>query len=209
MTFRARHLLGIEHLAPDEIVSVLDLSEHYVGLNRSPDKHADALAGLTQINMFFEASTRTQASFEIAGKRLGADVMNMTLQASSIKKGETLMISYLGFIDQEIVIGDATTLEIKLIEDISDLDEVVIIGYGSQGRAHALNLKDSGFNVVVGLRKTGASWAKAEADGLTVQEPNEAASSRPVIAAEVGRSSCMGLIMDSSRVAGATTGRAG
>ena len=46
--------------------------------------------------------------------------------------------------------------------------QVTILGYGSQGRAHALNLKDSGFNVVVGLRPDGASWAKAEADGLTV-----------------------------------------
>ncbi len=91
MTFRARHLLGIEHLAPDEIRAVLDLADHYVDLNRSPDKHSDALAGLTQVNMFFEASTRTQASFELAGKRLGADVMNMAMQASSIKKGETLI----------------------------------------------------------------------------------------------------------------------
>ncbi|MEX5727820.1 aspartate carbamoyltransferase catalytic subunit [Rhodovulum iodosum] len=91
MTFRARHLLGIEHLKPDDIRCILDLSEHYVGLNRQPVKHADALEGLTQINMFFEASTRTQASFELAGKRLGADVMNMAMQASSLKKGETLI----------------------------------------------------------------------------------------------------------------------
>ncbi len=91
MTFRARHLLGIEHLAPDEIRTVLDLADRYVDLNRSPDKHSDALAGLTQVNMFFESSTRTQASFELAGKRLGADVMNMAMQASSIKKGETLI----------------------------------------------------------------------------------------------------------------------
>ncbi|MDJ0794389.1 MAG: ketol-acid reductoisomerase [Woeseiaceae bacterium] len=59
--------------------------------------------------------------------------------------------------------------------------QVTILGYGSQGRAHALNLKDSGFNVVVGLRKSGASWANAEADGLTVQEPNEAVSNAAVV----------------------------
>jgi len=91
MAFTARHLLGIESLSKDDILTILDLAEHYVTLNRQPNKHANALAGLTQINMFFEASTRTQASFELAGKRLGADVMNMAMQASSIKKGETLI----------------------------------------------------------------------------------------------------------------------
>ncbi|MGY6410242.1 MAG: aspartate carbamoyltransferase catalytic subunit [Alkalilacustris sp.] len=91
MTLRARHLLGIEPLAPDEITALLDLAERYVALNRSSSKHADVLAGLTQINMFFEPSTRTQASFELAGKRLGADVMNMAMAQSSLKKGETLI----------------------------------------------------------------------------------------------------------------------
>jgi aspartate carbamoyltransferase catalytic subunit len=91
MSFRARHLLGIEHLAPDEITTLLDLADTYVDLNRRDVKHDTALTGLTQINMFFENSTRTQASFEIAGKRLGADVMNMHMQASSVKKGETLI----------------------------------------------------------------------------------------------------------------------
>ena len=91
MAFSARHLLGIETLSPDDIRALLDLADTYVDLNRRAEKHGDALAGLTQINMFFEASTRTQASFEIAGKRLGADVMNMAVQASSVKKGETLI----------------------------------------------------------------------------------------------------------------------
>ncbi len=91
MSLRARHLLGIEHLAPDEITTLLDLADSYAALNRSENKHGDALAGLTQINMFFEASTRTQSSFELAGKRLGADVMNMHMQATSLKKGETLI----------------------------------------------------------------------------------------------------------------------
>ncbi|QIE41742.1 aspartate carbamoyltransferase catalytic subunit [Meridianimarinicoccus aquatilis] len=91
MTYRARHLLGIEPLHPVEIATLLDLADTYVDLNRQAVKQSDALKGLTQINMFFEASTRTQASFELAGKRLGADVMNMAMQASSIKKGETLI----------------------------------------------------------------------------------------------------------------------
>ncbi|KEP71284.1 aspartate carbamoyltransferase catalytic subunit [Thioclava sp. BHET1] len=91
MAFRPRHLLGIEHLSPEDIHSVLDLAEQYVELNRRTVKKTDALAGMTQINMFFENSTRTQSSFELAGKRLGADVMNMSMQTSSVKKGETLI----------------------------------------------------------------------------------------------------------------------
>ena len=91
MSFRARHLLGIEQLAPTDIVALLDLAESYVELNRRTVKHADALAGMTQINLFFENSTRTQSSFELAGKRLGADVMNMSVAHSSVKKGETLI----------------------------------------------------------------------------------------------------------------------
>ena len=90
-SFDQSHLLGIEPLRPHEITAILDLAEDYVALNRQTEKHSEALAGLTQINMFFENSTRTQASFELAGKRLGADVMNMAMQASSIKKGETLI----------------------------------------------------------------------------------------------------------------------
>ena len=91
MIFRARHLLGVEQLAPAEITALLDLAETYVALNRRTVKHSDALEGLTQINLFFENSTRTQSSFELAGKRLGADVMNMAVAQSSVKKGETLI----------------------------------------------------------------------------------------------------------------------
>ena len=91
MTFRARHLLGIEHIHPTEITTLLDLADKYADQTRSGTVNKTVLAGMTQINMFFENSTRTQASFEIAGKRLGADVMNMSMQASSIRKGETLI----------------------------------------------------------------------------------------------------------------------
>jgi aspartate carbamoyltransferase catalytic subunit len=91
MTFSARHLLGIEPLPVADIRALLDLADTYVGLNRSDTKRTDVLAGLTQINMFYEPSTRTQASFELAGKRLGADVMSMSVAQSSVKKGETLI----------------------------------------------------------------------------------------------------------------------
>ena len=91
MSFIQNHLLGIEGLKQSAIREILDKAEEYADLNQKTKKRVDILSGLTQINMFFENSTRTQASFELAGKRLGADVMNMALQGSSIKKGETLV----------------------------------------------------------------------------------------------------------------------
>ena len=91
MTFTQTHLLGIEDLHPMEITALLDRADTHAEAERGDRVHGAPLKGLTQINMFFENSTRTQASFEIAGKRLGADVMNMAMQTSSVKKGETLI----------------------------------------------------------------------------------------------------------------------
>jgi aspartate carbamoyltransferase catalytic subunit len=91
LSFPHRHLLGIEGLSPDEITLLLDRSESYVEQNRQADKKQALLRGRTVINLFFENSTRTRTSFELAGKRLGGDVINMSVQASSIKKGETLI----------------------------------------------------------------------------------------------------------------------
>jgi len=89
--FPHRSLLGIAGLAPHEIMFLLDEAEQWVELNRQPLKRDESLAGLTIINAFFENSTRTRLSFEIAGKRLGADVVNMSATQSSVKKGETLI----------------------------------------------------------------------------------------------------------------------
>jgi aspartate carbamoyltransferase catalytic subunit len=89
--FAQRHLLGIEGLSPLEIVALLDLADSAVEISRQVEKKRTTLRGRTQINLFFEASTRTQSSFELAGKRLGADVMNMSTANSSVKKGETLI----------------------------------------------------------------------------------------------------------------------
>jgi len=86
-----RHLLGIEGLSLDDINGLLDLAEEFVELNRQIEKKRNSLRGRTLINLFFEVSTRTQASFELAGKRLGADVMNMSVGSSSMRKGETLI----------------------------------------------------------------------------------------------------------------------
>jgi aspartate carbamoyltransferase catalytic subunit len=85
------HLLGIENLSVAEIEALLDLAETYVALNRGSQKKKALLKGRTLINLFFEASTRTQSSFELAGKRLGADVLNRAVRNSSVSKGETLI----------------------------------------------------------------------------------------------------------------------
>jgi aspartate carbamoyltransferase catalytic subunit len=89
--FPHRHLLGIETLSADDITALLDLADSYVDLNRRPEKKLNRLRGRTLINVFFESSTRTRTSFELAGKRLGADVINMSVEVSSVKKGETLI----------------------------------------------------------------------------------------------------------------------
>jgi aspartate carbamoyltransferase catalytic subunit len=89
--FAQRDLLGIDGLSVSEITYLLDLSDNYVEQNRQIDKKTSVLRGRTQINLFFESSTRTQSSFELAGKRLGADVMNMAVKTSAVNKGETLL----------------------------------------------------------------------------------------------------------------------
>lgn len=89
--FPHRHLTGIEGLQPHEILFLLDEAEQWVEANRSRAQGDRRLEGITQINAFFENSTRTLLSFEIAGKRLGADVVNMHAAQSSVKKGETLI----------------------------------------------------------------------------------------------------------------------
>ena len=88
---KTSHLLGIEGLCAAEVTALLDLGESYVAQSRAPNKKAALLKGRTLINLFFEVSTRTQSSFELAGKRLGADVLNMSVKTSSVSKGETLI----------------------------------------------------------------------------------------------------------------------
>ena len=86
-----KHLLGIQELSISDVKLILDEAKKFISLNKSKNKKLDILRGKTQINLFFEPSTRTQSSFELAGKRLGADVMSMNITNSAIKKGETLI----------------------------------------------------------------------------------------------------------------------
>ena len=90
-SFKHKHLLGIDGLSRSDVYVVMELARTYIAKNRASDKKHDTLKGLTLINLFFENSTRTQTSFELAGKRLGADVINMSIATSSAKKGETLI----------------------------------------------------------------------------------------------------------------------
>lgn len=87
----SQHLLAISDISKEESLALLDLADTYVEVNRQIEKRHAVLGGRTQVNLFFEASTRTQSSFEIAGKRLGADVMNMAVSTSAMSKGETLL----------------------------------------------------------------------------------------------------------------------
>ena len=90
-SFPKRHFLSVQDLNEVEVASLLDLADGFVSLNRQTSKKLDLLKGRTLMNLFFENSTRTQSSFELAGKRLGADVVNMSPRASAMSKGETLI----------------------------------------------------------------------------------------------------------------------
>ena len=89
--FPHRHLLGIAELGRDDLVAIMDRAEHYQAVARDPVKKLTTLRGRTVINLFFEASTRTRTSFELAAKRLGADAVNISPSSSSTSKGETLL----------------------------------------------------------------------------------------------------------------------
>ncbi|MFN9716784.1 MAG: aspartate carbamoyltransferase catalytic subunit [Sphingomonadales bacterium] len=148
LAFPHRDLTGIGQLARHEILYLLDQAEQWVALNRQSAKHSDLLAGLTIINAFFENSTRTLLSFEIAGKRLGADVVNMHAAQSSVKKGETLIdtaITLNAMRADAIVIRHGSSGATGLIADKVDCP-VLNAGDGShehptQGLLDALTLR--------------------------------------------------------------------
>ena len=118
-----RHILGTEGVSAERIELLLDLSESYIAQNRQEDKKNALLNGRTLMNVFFENSTRTRTSFEIAGKRLGADVINMSVGTSAIKKGETL-------------IDTAMTLNAMR-------PDVLVVRHGESGAVHLLSEKVS------------------------------------------------------------------
>src|ERR1700710_658076 len=123
LPFPTRHFLSVTDLAPPDVAALLDLADGFVTLNRQRAKKVDLLKGRTLVNLFFEASTRTQSSFELAGKRLGADVVNMSPRSSSISKGETL-------------VDTAVTLNAMK-------PDILVVRHGSSGAAALLSQKVS------------------------------------------------------------------
>jgi len=159
--FPHRSLTGLAGLAPWEILFLLDEAEQWVELNRQPQKRNDRLAGLTIINAFFENSTRTLLSFEIAGKRLGADVVNMHAAQSSVKKGETLIDTAMtlnAMHADAIVIRHQSSGAVRLIADKVDCP-VLNAGDGqhehpTQGLLDALTIRHAKGSEFAGLRVT-------------------------------------------------------
>jgi len=146
--FTQKHLLGIADLNPVEITELLDRAEMMVQVSRQQKKAKHTLAGRTQINLFFENSTRTQSSFEIAGKRLGADVLNMAVSTSSVKKGETL-------------IDTAATLNAMQ-------PDVIVVRHSSSGAVKLLSQK-VGCSVVNAGDGTHEHPTQALLDALTIR----------------------------------------
>ncbi len=128
--FPRRHFLSAGDLNAPDAMRLLDLADGFVALNRRTSKKLDLLKGRTLMNLFFENSTRTQSSFELAGKRLGADVVNMSPRSSSMSKGETL-------------IDTAVTLNAMQ-------PDLLVVRHGSSGAADLLAQKVSGSVVNAG-----------------------------------------------------------
>lgn len=159
--FPHRDLTGLAGLAPWELLFLLDEAEQWVDLNRMANKRVDRLAGLTIINAFFENSTRTLLSFEIAGKRLGADVVNMHAAQSSVKKGETLIDTAMtlnAMHADAIVIRHQSSGAVRLIADKVDCP-VLNAGDGqhehpTQGLLDALTIRHAKGPELAGLKVT-------------------------------------------------------
>lgn len=158
--FPHRHLLGIKGLSPQDITLLLDLADEEIAVSRQFEKKKATLRGRTQINLFFENSTRTQASFELAGKRLGADVMNMSVGSSSVKKGETLV---------------DTAITLNAMQP-----DILIIRHGSAGAA-ALLAQKVGCSVVNAGDGAHEHPTQALLDALTIRR-NKGKIERQIVA---------------------------
>jgi aspartate carbamoyltransferase catalytic subunit len=148
LPFPHRHLLSVDDLSDADVALILEEAEGWADFNRSPRREAEELRGLTQVNIFFESSTRTLLSFEIAGRRLGAQVSTMPVAQSSVRKGETLL-------------DTARTI------DAMGAD-VLVIRHADQGAAEAV-AGAVGCSVVNGGDGTNQHPTQALLDALTIR----------------------------------------
>ncbi len=134
--FSARRLISIDDLSDSDIAFLLDLTEHYAGFLKRAEPAPPRLAGKTQINLFFEDSTRTNLSFDLAGKKLGADVVNVPVNASSVHKGESLVdtAQTLAAMSADVMIVRAK--EPGLHETLDQLLSCVIVNGGDGVKEH-------------------------------------------------------------------------
>ena len=166
--FPHRGLLSIAQLQTHEILYLLDEAEQWVALNRQPNKHVDVLAGLTIINAFFENSTRTLLSFEIAGKRLGADVVNMQAAQSSVKKGETLIdtaVTLNAMRADAIVIRHGSSGAVQLIADKVDCP---VLNAGDGQHEHPTQALLDALALRMAFRERGVASSDGMFNGLKV-----------------------------------------
>src|SRR2546426_7838400 len=147
--FNLKHLLGIRELSADQITHLLDTADSFRDISKREIKKVPALRGRTVINLFFEASTRTRTSFEIAAKRLSADAVNISVSTSSVSKGETLL-------------DTARNLE-------SMAPDIIVIRHSSAGAPHLLSkeCRSSIVNAGDGMHE---HPTQALVDALTVRE---------------------------------------
>ncbi|MEL6257759.1 MAG: aspartate carbamoyltransferase catalytic subunit [Pseudomonadota bacterium] len=168
-TFDHPHLLGIEGLSRLDIEYLLNVADRYADATREGRRPTERLAGKTVVNLFFENSTRTLSSFEIAAKRLGADVVSMPVAASSVKKGETLVdtaITLNAMRPDAIVIRHSSSGGVKLLSRKVDCP---VINAGDGRHEHPTQaLLDA-----LTIRRT-----KGRLEGLTVAICGDIANSR-------------------------------
>ena len=131
-----KHLLGIKYLSIDDIDKILELAVFFKLKNKEKNKNYPILTGRTIINLFFEPSTRTLISFEIAAKRLGADVINMNIEGSSLRKGETLFdtAQTIGAMNPDLVVIRHS--EDNSAEEISNLLDCPVVNAGEGINEH-------------------------------------------------------------------------
>ncbi|GAB4173593.1 MAG: aspartate carbamoyltransferase catalytic subunit [Thalassobaculales bacterium] len=164
-----RHLLAIDGLDRSQIEYLLERSDGFVEANRQAEKKGSSLRGRTIINLFFEASTRTRTSFELAGKRLGGDVINMSVDSSSVKKGETLIDTAMTLNAMHADVLVVRHSESGAVKLLSDKVNCAVVNAGDGSHEHPTQALLDALTII---------RRKGRLDGLTVAICGDVAHSR-------------------------------